>query len=51
MNCSTDELNILRNNHEAAGRNERIDSVMPEGDIIHEYLDDIIVYEGDNKEN
>ena len=28
-----------------------IDSVMSEGNIIHEYLDDIIFYEEDNKEN
>ena len=49
------EQNIVRNSHEAIGRNERIDnvidSVMSEGNIIHEYLDDIIFYEEDNKEN
>ena len=46
---------IVQSSHEAIGRNERIDtvidSVMSEGKIIHEYLDDIIFYEEDNKEN
>ena len=51
---------IVQSSHEAIGRNERIntviDSVMSEGKIIHEYLDDVIfyehigTYEKDNKE-
>ena len=51
---------IVQSSHEAIGRNERIDtvidSVMSEGKIIYEYLDDVIfyeqigTYEEDNKE-
>ena len=40
---------IVQSSHEAIGRNERtdtvIDSVMSEGRITHEYLDDVIFYE------
>ena len=54
-NSIENDQNRVRSDHEATGRNERIDNVtesaFSEGDGIQIYLDDIIVYEDENKEN
>ena len=54
-NSIENDQNTVGSNHEAIGRNERIDNVtesaFSEGDGIQIYLDDIIVYEDENKEN
>ena len=54
-NSIESDQNTLGSNHETIGRNERIDNVtesaFSEEDGIQIYLDDIIVYEDENKEN
>ena len=54
-NSIESDQNRLGSNHKAIGRNERIDNVtesaFSEGNGIQIYLDDNIVYDGDNKEN
>ena len=54
-NCTGNDQEIVRNNHEAVDRNERksniIESVTSERDRVHIYLDDIVFYEDVNEED